>query len=517
GGVEIIKGVASALHGGAALGGVINLTSRRPAAEPIRELLLNQTTLGGTDVVAFLASRAAEDGGLAWTMLGGAHTQRRVDRDHDGWTDLPGYDRLVLRPRAFWQSPSGHSSLRTVGFTGEEREGGTFPGATAPDGSPWPERLRTRRVDAGTVTRLLAGAGIVTVRASGSLQQHRHTFGPAVERDRHLTWFGEAAWTARLGAQDVVLGAAFQQERYDARDVSGFDYTFNVPSLFAQTTIEPTSRLALSASGRVDRHNEYGTMASPRLSLLLRAGETWSVRASAGAGYFAPTPFTEETEVTGLRPLRPLTGLEAERARSASIDVGGELGPFEVNGTLFASTVRDPVGVRPVVSDPQAIELVNVGRPTRTRGGELLLRWEREPAHVTATYTYVHATEADPATGMRRRVPLTPRHQAGIVTALEWEEQGRVGVEVYYTGRQVLHDDAFRSRSPSYVHVGVLVERRIGYARAFINGENLLGTRQTRHDPLVRPAPGLGGRWTNDVWGPLEGRVANVGVRLDLP
>ena len=53
GGVEVIKGVASALYGGTALGGVINLTSRRPTAEPIRDLLLNRTTLGGTDVVLF--------------------------------------------------------------------------------------------------------------------------------------------------------------------------------------------------------------------------------------------------------------------------------------------------------------------------------------------------------------------------------------------------------------------------------------------------------------------------------
>ncbi|HEX6314049.1 MAG TPA: TonB-dependent receptor plug domain-containing protein, partial [Gemmatimonadaceae bacterium] len=34
GGVEVIKGVASALYGGTALGGVINLVSRRPSEEP---------------------------------------------------------------------------------------------------------------------------------------------------------------------------------------------------------------------------------------------------------------------------------------------------------------------------------------------------------------------------------------------------------------------------------------------------------------------------------------------------
>jgi iron complex outermembrane receptor protein len=35
GGVEVIKGVASALYGGTALGGVVNLQSRRPTEEPV--------------------------------------------------------------------------------------------------------------------------------------------------------------------------------------------------------------------------------------------------------------------------------------------------------------------------------------------------------------------------------------------------------------------------------------------------------------------------------------------------
>ena len=47
--VEIIKGVASALYGASALGGVINLVSRRPR-EPERELLVNRTSQEGTDV-----------------------------------------------------------------------------------------------------------------------------------------------------------------------------------------------------------------------------------------------------------------------------------------------------------------------------------------------------------------------------------------------------------------------------------------------------------------------------------
>jgi iron complex outermembrane receptor protein len=107
-GVEIIKGVASALYGGSALGGVINLVSKRPGEEPARDLLLNQTTLGGTDVVGFASSLVGDRWG--YTMLAGGHRQSQIDRDEDGWTDLAEYERGLVRPRLYWTSERGHSA-----------------------------------------------------------------------------------------------------------------------------------------------------------------------------------------------------------------------------------------------------------------------------------------------------------------------------------------------------------------------------------------------------------------------
>ena len=164
--------------------------------------------------------------------------------------------------------------------------------------------------------------------------------------------------------------------------------------------------------------------------------------------------------------------------------------------------------------DIDGIAVVNANGPTRTAGGELLVRWMPEPFHITGSYTFVNSTEIDAETGDRRKTPLTPRHQAGLVTMWEQEGAARAGVEVYYTGVQTLDDDPYRTESKPYVHIGVLAERRFGFARVFVNAENLLDFRQTRYGRLVRPTPRWGMRWTTDVWGPLEGRVANVGVRF---
>ncbi len=519
GGVEIIKGAASALYGGAALGGVINLLSRRPGESHVREILANQTTLGGTDIVGFASRKMNERAG--YSLLLGGHRQRAVDSDDDGWVDLASYRRFVARPRVYLSSETGSNAMITAGTTIEEREGGTAPGSVAPDGAAFPERLRTGRWDAGGVGRLIVPSGIVSVRGSIAEQHHRHTFGPVTERDRHLTWFSELAYTVAGTEQTFVVGLAFQRERYRSREVARHDYGFSIPSAFAQLTRDLNSWLSVTASGRLDDHSEYGTFLSPRISSLIRLPGAWTLRASGGTGYFAPTPFTEETEVVGLSQVETIGELVAERARSGAIDVGGMIAGVEVNATVFRSTIDHPVVVKEAAlmilpADVSGLLLENATTPTRTVGAEALLRWRPEPFAITATYTFVRSTEQKPFAGERRKRAMIPAHQLGMVAMFEEHGRGRVGVEVYYTGRQVLEDNPYRTESEPYAHIGVLAERRFGRARFFINAENLLDVRQTKFDPLVRPSRGPGGRWTTDVWAPVEGRVANVGVRLDL-
>jgi outer membrane receptor for ferrienterochelin and colicins len=433
----------------------------------------------------------------------------------DGWADLPGYRRVVARQRLFWNDGAGRSLFLTAGGTAENREGGTLSSRTTPGGTAYGEALDTRRLDGGLVGRvLLGGERLLSVRASAMGQRHDHRFGTVNEQDLHATAFGEVALTGTDQGHTWVVGGALQHEGYENREVPRFDYTHTIPSLFAQDEVSPAGWLTLAASGRLDAHSAYGAVLNPRLSVLLRPGAEWTSRLSLGTGSFAPTPFTEETEVLGLSPVRPLRGMVVERARSASLDLGRYIGHVELNGTLFGSEVRDPLMLRRLGDG--TVELFNAGESTRTWGNELLARFHEEPFHVTATYTYTRSTEPDPEVGARRLVPLTPRHSAGLVGMWEAEEAGRVGVELYYVGRQELEDNPYRSQSRPYLILGFLVERHLGPARLFLNAENLLDARQTRWDPLLLPARAPEGRWTTDAWAPLEGRTFNAGVRFEL-
>ena len=171
------------------------------------------------------------------------------------------------------------------------------------------------------------------------------------------------------------------------------------------------------------------------------------------------------------------------------------------------ATRLDPVA-------PDRVRLVNVAGTTRIRGSELLLRYRSGSFVVTGNYVYVDASEPDPDGPGRRTVPLTPKHSAGVVAMWEEHDRGRVGLELYYTGEQALDDNPYRTVSDDYFELGFLAEIAVGKVRLFVNAENILGTRQTRYDPLLRRTRAPDGRWTVDVWAPTEGFVANGGVRF---
>jgi outer membrane receptor for ferrienterochelin and colicins len=504
--VEVIKGVASALYGAGALGGVVNLISKRSGPGVQSEVLVNRTTLAGTDAVLFGARPLS----AKWssTLLVGGHWQEKNDVDGDGWADMAGYSRAVIRPRGVWNNQRGDSLFVTTGFTWERRSGGTMPGAVlAATRTGYVEALDTARLDAGAVAQmLLAGRYVVTLRGAAATQRHDHQFGDIREDDRHDTQFIEAAVRGTAGRHTWVAGAAFERDRFDPAGLPQWRYDYHAPGVFAQDDVQVNGWLSVSVSGRLDAHNEFGTFFSPRASALVKGGG-WTSRASVGGGFFAPTPLTDETEAAGLSRLRIDAPLRAETGRSASFDLTRRAGPVSITGSLFRSSIADPV-----IVDEATYTLANIAEATTNSGAELVGTFRRSPVSLTGTYTYVLSREGGGAS--RAETPLTPRHSAGLTGMWEAEGKGRVGLECYFTGRQRLENNPYREESAGYILFGGMVERQFGGIRVYVNAENLADVRQTSFDPLLRSTRAADGRWTVDAWAPLDGRVLNVGIRL---
>jgi iron complex outermembrane receptor protein len=337
-----------------------------------------------------------------------------------------------------------------------------------------------------------------------------------LETDRHETGFSEASLLYRRGAATWLAGGALSVDRYRSRSVPSMNYGFTVPAIFAQLEVDPAPALALSVSARIDDHSRYGTFLSPRGSLLLRPASAWNIRLSAGTGFFAPTPFVDQTEQSGLSLLRPWNTLRAEEAVGGSVDIGAVFGGLELNVSAFGSSIQHAVQLREYPGALAPIELINATGKTTAKGIDVLAKRRSGPLTVTSSYTFTSTEEPDPEGPGTRPVPLTPRHAASLVASWEKEDVGRVGVELYYTGRQGLDHDPYRATSRPFAVVGLLVERVFGRVRVFVNGENLTNRRQSLVSPLLRPTRTADGRWTTDAWGSLEGRVVNAGLRLSL-
>lgn len=509
--VEVIKGAASALYGASALGGVINLVSRRPNDSTQAELLLNATTRNGQDATGYAAMPLG--GGFSGSLTAGLHRQSRRDLDTDGWIDMPGYKRATFRPRLFWEGDEGQSVFVTTGIMKEDRRGGTLPGRTVSDGTAFRQNQDSRRIDAGLVVKLpVEGRGNLQIRASAVSQDHQHRFGLFTDDDSHDTLFGEVSMGVQAGATSWLAGAAIQRDTLRSGAFPVFDYGYTVPGLFAQVEHDASEAIIIAGSARVDFHNVYGARFSPRLSLLYKP-DRLTIRASLGRGFFAPTPFVDEIEAAGLSRLEPLGKLKAEVADTASLDIGYSMGSAELNASIFGSRAKNALRLETLPSGDR-VRLTNVARATQTYGLELLLRQRWGAFSVTGSYVMINAGEPADAGPGRQTVARTPRHTGGIVAMWEEHGKGRLGIEAYYTGRQRLEDNPFRSTSKPYVELGMLGEVVLGKVSLFLNAENILNVRQTKYNPLVLPQRAADGRWTVDGWAPLEGFVLNGGVRF---
>jgi outer membrane receptor for ferrienterochelin and colicins len=531
--VEVIKGVASALYGGQAMGGVVNLVSRRPGDSPAAEFIANATSRRGIDLVGYGETPLPR--GWSASIIGGVHRQRPQDVDGNGWADLPSHERGTVRLRGFREGEGGASLLFTLGAMTEDRRGGTIPGQGLPPGSvapgsPFVDRLDGSRFDAGVHVRRpvrVPGGGPGFFDLRGSFMEHDfdrgfgvvgflappgriHDAGRGVRSGR----FVEASLSGLSGRHTWVVGAAWHGERFRHRIPPGrgeaLSFDHRAPGFFAQDELRLSSDWTVAGSVRWDRHNLFGNRISPRLSVLHRPG-AWTFRASAGGGYLAPTPLLDDVEAAGMLGVATVRDLEVERGRGASLDAARHWGALETSVTFFAHEARDQVRL---VRGEAGPGIANVSGVARTRGTELLLRYRAGHVTVSGSYLLVDATRPPPPGHTDRRVPLTPRHSLGLVAVWEDHDRGLLGLELYHTGRQLLEDNPWREEGRSWLHAGILGELRLEGWSVFLNLENLLGVRQTRWDPLLLPAPDHAGRPTADIWTPLDGFTLNAGVRL---
>ena len=519
--IEVVPGVTSALYGPTALSGGVNVISAPPTSPS--EAVVNGTTRAASDVAIFQTRTFSPQWGA--TLLAGRHYQSPGDPDGDGWAEVPGYKRIVARPRVYWSRSPETSWFFTGGWTAENRRSGTYRDARLPDFNRYSDDADVRRGDAGTIGQFRLDTNtLVTVRASLTREWRTRWFGDNQERDRRNEVFGDVAMTKTLGENVLVGGVAIDRDQYAALDVREQDYRFTTPALYAEHTWTPDPRFAVTSNARLDLQSEYGDFVSPRVSVVVRPSEAWLVRLSTANGVYAPTPLTDETEAFGLTHIER-TAREAEHAQGWSLDVdrtsGG--GALELGGSAYRTIVKHPLIVRIPPGSAIGFQLVNGDEPTRTQGIDLSARYRVQPFRFTVRYSYLDATRPEIAglfgqdfevdTTLRRTVPFNPRHAGDLEWAYERANDKLVGLEAHFVGRQVLADSSF-GVGQAYVTLDARIEKHVRRAIVFATATDLTGVHQLQFGPVLRTSSGAAGQWADNVWAPLDGRVINLGVRV---
>ena len=119
--IELIKGSASTLYGGGAIGGLVNIISKTPTTSQQGILTLNRTTIAETNLNTFLSKKYKSFG---YTFYGGFTNQQAQDVNNDGLSDVAQLKNAVIHPRLFFY-PTKNITI-TAGYTAtfENRLGG---------------------------------------------------------------------------------------------------------------------------------------------------------------------------------------------------------------------------------------------------------------------------------------------------------------------------------------------------------------------------------------------------------
>jgi len=512
--VEVIKGASSTLYGGGAISGLVNLISKTPGDEPERSLLLNATSAGGLDASGFFSGRQGPVGGTLFTSYNRSDAYDPADI---GLSAIPEFERWTVNPRLFVE---GNNSQLTLGFNAvvEDRLGGDMNYIAGNRSGPaYFEDSETRRLSSQLeYVHWLASGHELVLRNSVSRFRRDLTVPAWDFSGTQLSSFSEAHVLGATNNVDWVAGLNLWTEDFrQHRATPGFKHDFNsyTAGAFAQATLPVADRLTLESGLRIDQTADYGSFWLPRVSLLYNLSPDTTVRLGGGLGYMEPTLFTEEAEMQLYRNVRPLESgaLKAERSAGLNLDVNrqfelNEALSLNLNALLFYTRVDDPLRLLPQDDDTFAF-----GQPDDyldTRGTEInaVLRWD--DLKFIVGYTHSDVRQHTP-TG-QREATLMPKDRLNLVLLYERDDDILIGLEAYYYGPQQLSDG---SRSRDFWIMGLMTEKYFGdNVSLFLNFENYTDRRQTRFGPLYSGS--IADPVFNDLYAPLDGFVANGGIRI---
>lgn len=516
--IELIKGAASTLYGGGAIGGLVNIISKKPSVKQDIVFTLNHSTLKESNINTFISKRNKYFG---YTFFGGYTHQIAVDVNKDGFSDVPGLNTFILHPRLFFY-PDNKTTI-TTGYTGtfEKRNGGDMLvlNNKADVMHQYFENNKTGRHSGEFLAeRNLSFNKKISFKSSISSFERSVTTNTHFFEGNQVDYFTELSLLVPYSSNSLVAGLNITGDRFKklpSNPVSLNNFSNNTIGTFVQNTWIIHKNTTLEAGIRDDYHNKYGNFFLPRLALFHRFNEHWGVRAGAGMGYKIPNPLATQIidyEIENIMPLS--TAIKAEKSVGNSAEgnykkVWTNGNEFFINHAFFLTKIFNPIVATENINNQ--VSFSNANKEIVTKGFDTYIQTKVYNWEIYCGYTYT-ITERK-YLQQNQFMPLTPKNRMAFTIVRDFSTTGwRLGVEGSYNGHQYRMD---ATQTPAYFFTAAMIEKSVSkHLSMVLNGENLLDYRQSKIEPLY--TGNIAHPQFQPLWAPIDGRIINLSVRIKL-
>ncbi|NVK26621.1 MAG: TonB-dependent receptor [Flavobacteriia bacterium] len=531
--IQLTKGLSSVVNGYESISGQINVEFEQPSQDFDFKLngYVNQGARFETN--AWINTPVSEKVDMG-TLVHYSNVPFAQDRNGDGFADMPTGEQFNLHNRWKYLLKNGWGGQIGFNVANDTRSSGQTEGVFDEAGvTPWLYDQTTSRYELfgknGWVsTAPYRSLGLVYSISSQNLDA---SLGDNRVATRQNSVYFNSIYQDILGNtfHKYKTGISFQ---YDAiREIMDTTRTFEVAYNSPRNEIVPGAYFEYTYSGegswtivsglRLDYHNLFGTMLTPRMNVKYQAAENTTLRIGGGRGMRTANVITEN--ISGLASGRRFSILSSntiqqERAWNIGASVSQVFLMFDRGATVsvdgfytwFDNKLIADYDLRPYEYSVYFAE--------GSRSTSLLAQLDFEPLEnleVRVAYKYLDARDAFRA-GEEQSFGV-PKHRSFANVGYHLDESGwKFDVTYNWFGsRRLLNTDYYAnpldSQSPSYSMVHLQVNKRFGEEWDVYAGvENLLNYRQD--NPILNTGDtGSRNFETNRVYAPIFGRMIYIG------
>ncbi len=468
----------------------------------------------------------------------------RIDENNDGFLDFPLITRYMLFNKWNFGEDEDDKTNVTIGakYLNEERIGGQ---------KYFDKETNTGSTDIYGQTVSLDNAEIYTRIShqldskkqfkfflSGMYFKQNSYYGTTVYDGKQQNFYANLLYEFPvLGNNYMRLGMSYKYDEIDEgiRFLTASDKTYagnylkkeSIPGIYAETSADIIhEKLSLIAGMRLDNHNEYGLVYTPRGLLRYQITDITVMRASFGTGFRTVNLFNEYAgHLASSKDIIVPEKTDAERMVNFGIDLLQyfSFGSFSGNVNLdFYRTVFSSKLIPDYDSDPHKIYLNNVKNNAASNVFQIEFNINYlKNVDFKFAYKYIDLYYFE--NGFRKEQPFNSKHRIVGGLSLSTDNNEWIFNTTYqWFGKQKLPSTALypsQYRRPDYSGTYVLVNAQI--TKNFKNIELYAGVENIfnfmQDNPIISPDNPFGPFFdTSFVWGSTRGREFYLGFRFKI-